>query len=85
MEEEEVPYSMVRIYWIDSMTTGGWRRPDDEDITTAKCESIGFLIESTDTFYVLAQSYSCGNGMIGDTITIPLGCVTGFEYLEVER
>ena len=84
-------YPIVLIKWLDSATTGGWRKEDDEGIKPTICFSIGFLLPPKETdsasplpLVNIAQSLS-DRGYIGDTISIPKSCILEMKKLRKDK
>lgn len=71
----------VIVRWHDSAARGGWHPVDEEG--PASIVSIGILVRYTDNSLVLAMGISTG-GRCHEQITIPRGCVTGFEVTTEE-
>lgn len=76
-------FQIVRIKWVDSHhNQDGWLmrheyiewRDDDATI-----ESVGFLLEKTDEWYVISMSVGCGS--VADCMKIPKSVVREFDIL----
>ncbi len=65
----------VEIEWIDSKSgPDGWERWDDLDsLEPVKCKTVGYLVENTDEYKILASAIS-ENQVLG-RIAIPSVCV----------
>ena len=74
---------LVLVEWEDSCELSGWHVLSDNDCIS-NCISAGLLCSEDEKQVVIAQSRSC-TGSIGDTISIPKGCITRIRYLKVEK
>ena len=74
---------LVLIEWEDSYSYGGWHARDSGLDIVAACVSMGLLIDGNDNQVTIAQSMSKTSGNIGDTITIPKGCIKRMRTLKV--
>ena len=72
---------LVKIEWIDSRgVTPTWEDKDNlEPLLPAKCQTVGWLIESTKTYKTVVQSI--GEEEVLGRITIPTGCITSVKEL----
>lgn len=66
----------VRIDWIDSVGTSGWRAYEK---TKMDCVTIGFLYREYDDRYVVAMNW--GRHTCGDYMEIPKIAVTSIRFL----
>ena len=66
---------LLRINWIDTASTRGWRNDDDKQHGTIKCVSVGYEIEGDKAAIHLVQSISDNEGR-SEVISIPKGTIT---------
>ena len=65
-------YPSVRVRWEDAATYSGWT--DEGRYETISVDTHGYLIEHTPDRVSIAPSFT-DNGLYGDLVTVPLGCV----------
>lgn len=65
----------VRVEWIDSKSgPDEWERWDDlEPLAPVICKTVGYLVEDTDDYKILASTIS-GKFVLG-RLAIPSGCI----------
>ena len=63
------------VRWIDSLGSAGWQQGDSARSEargeSLGCETIGFLLDETDEWLLLAMSRRVEADVISDTIQIP--------------
>ena len=70
-------YDLLRVTWIDAMTSEGWQSIEyAQQRTIPVIESVGFCIQLNDTSLMLAQSVNIEHGICADVIQIPI------EYIQ---
>ena len=74
---------IIMIEWEDSCTEPTWHRRDSGLDTTASCVSVGVMVHEDTSKITIFQSISITTGNIGDTITIPRGCIKRIRKLKV--
>lgn len=78
----ERPFTLVLVEWIDSHGEDhAWVKPDKvEERQPAVCQTVGYVVDETDTALTVAQSIGLGTEghveELGGVFTIPQGCVT---------
>jgi len=73
------------VEWDDAYSNGGWHTPNPDLDRIARCISMGLLCYEDDKQITIAQSYSMTSGNIGDTITIPKGCIKRIRQLQIKE
>ena len=65
--------SIVEVEWIDSLSSNGWRRPEDhhQNMEDTLCKSVGFFVKEDKKFLSLGQSQGLTTGNVADVIHIP--------------
>jgi len=78
---------IVRVKWIDSETSNGWRflddiRKDEEPVTVV---TFGYLIKEHPTYLIIAGTISedCLHGQASGIINIPRCSVLEYEEIEI--
>lgn len=72
MSEQELSIELV--VWIDSSSMSGWTGSEEAKANIWRCQSVGFLIDETDTAIALAESRSepkAEHKPYADIISIP--------------
>ena len=68
-------YKKVYIEWVDSARNNDWNTFDETDLEKSfkpvECETIGWLIQETDTYIVVTQSIGYEPEQFCGTMTIP--------------
>ena len=73
---------VVRIVWLDSANTHGWRRPDDLKGTgLTEAQSVGFLYRNNEKEIQVVQSVDDSHN-VGERLAIPRQCVTSVKRLQ---
>ena len=72
----------VRIEWIDSQGTDGWRKLKKRDRTVAGCLTLGLFDSLTEEAICVILSWDTVNKHACGSITIPLVAITECERLE---
>jgi len=66
--------SLVHITWVDSCASTGWQFGDTAGQLT-RCESVGWVVRTTDDIVVLAGHKSLNTDEWGGIMSIPLVAV----------
>ena len=74
---------IAMIEWEDSCSETGWHRKDAGIDVAAKCITVGFLTCEDNDKVVISLSSCLTTGNIGDTMTIPRGCIKRIRKLKV--
>lgn len=72
----------VRVEWVDSMGTAGWRDYSPADL---RCTSVGILVDQNDERVVIANSVAHANqgtGYYHDVLEIPRAAVKRIRRLK---
>lgn len=73
--KNERPGGLILVQWIDSHGDGSWRDRKrvigEMQTNTLLCESVGFVVENTDKYLFIAQSWSDDDDLIGGMLQIP--------------
>ncbi len=72
----------VIVEWFDSNVLHGWQY-GEYDAELALCETLGFIIEETDSKLVLAQTVSGYGAHMGVTV-IAKGCIKSVREMRVK-
>ena len=83
MEAEPV-YPMVKVKWIDSVSTSGWlstarATERHEEVKAEFCHSVGYLYRRDDQFLTLVLSTF--EDTVADLMSIPARCVVSVTPL----
>lgn len=77
----------VLVDWIDSQGYGGWRNVEDAIRQAQKpdempCQSVGYLVDETDTYLLIGQSLTSDNVQVSNTLQIPKLAITKTRELK---
>ena len=75
---------LVLVEWVDAISNSGWHSPKKELCEVSSCVTVGFLLYDEEDIITIAQNINITSGNIGDTISIPKGCVKRVRTLKVK-
>lgn len=75
---------LVEIHWLDSMGAHSWREPDHLDTVDMTIHTIGWLVNETDSFYVVSASRCVENNDVYAPLKIPKCAVKGFWNIDLK-
>lgn len=78
--EDLEKHSLVRVVWVDSNYTNGWRREEEKTVCVPKIVSVGFVTAATEDVMELSSSVGMDDGDKLNPLSIP-AC----SIVEVER
>lgn len=70
--------------WDDAYSHGGWHERNREVDHVARCVTVGILLYNDKEQVTISQNTSNTSGNVGDTISIPKGCIKRIRYLKIE-
>jgi hypothetical protein len=76
----------VQVQWIDSVSDDGWINREDAITRAAKedildCTSVGFLLDETDRYVLLALSHMRDGDLVQGCLQIPREAVREIKEL----
>ena len=76
--------NIVEVEWIDSASTGGWRRISlfENEADPVSCWSVGYLVKRDRKQTLLLQSHDGTLGKGNDAISIPSSIVRNVRILK---
>ena len=76
---------IIRVEWIDSNGCGHWESLDEAKNTTpTQVVTYGFLINDTEEFITISQSYCYTQSQVDNSITIPKCSIIQQELIKEE-
>ena len=68
----------VEVFWRDAWYVNHWEGLDDYETEAVPMHSVGFFLESTDDYLIIAQTVGI---QLGHVFRIPLACVISMEQI----
>lgn len=75
-------HKAVCIVWVDSSQQNGWIATDEVCHETTQVRSVGFLINETEEFYLICDSYT--DEHFNNPLMIPKETVKAFNECEID-
>lgn len=73
-------HKIVRVTWVDSCSSSGWRPGSEVNAEAHTIDSIGYLVLQNKHSVVITTSISCNENVV-DVLQIPKCAILKMKYL----